>query len=644
MYLLFLILVSTFAPPDPEERLSILASKHRSHHVRITDEQSADFLTYDLDVTVVPDSCSIAGLVTMTAYHNEPLDSLFIDLDDALHVDAVHVDGLLSSFAHHTDQISIPGNPAFREGDTTEVAIQYHGRPVAGGFGSFICEPRGGIPQFWTLSQTDYARTWWPCHDTPSDKALVTVTVRVPYTQEECLVVSNGVLTGIHTIDGYTTYAWEEGYPIAPYLVSLAGTNYVIHEDTVPSLSGETIPVEYYVYPENEVIAVEDLSVTPDMIEAFEKRYGSYPFFGEKYATALVARSGAMEHQTATSYGDIHIRGDHYFDWITAHELAHQWWGDWVTCDSWEHIWLNEGFASFSEAVWAEENGGPTAYREYMRSQDYLLTSGNEFPGTVLFPDYEFSITVYDKGAWIVHMLRQIVGDDIFYEAMREYGSSFAYSTVSTSDLIAVFESRAGIDLQWFFDQWLLREGRPHLSLSWEQTQMFKGDSLHLRIEQIQDDLPYRFPLDLLLVGTTIDSLVTVEVTSGQEEYDLFVPFHVITWTVDPESRILLAVDEGPGDPGLIDPVFVVYPPFPNPFKRDIHFGLDLPESDSISLRIFNMAGQVVWKSGQITTGAGSTVVTWSGTGFNNDAPSGAYMAVVRTNSSSHIFRILRLE
>ena len=166
---------------------------------------------------------------------------------------------------------------------------------------------------------------------------------------EECRVVSNGICIGMYEEDGYTTYTWKEQYPIAPYLVSLAGTNYSAYTDSVQSISGEHITVEYYIYPENEAEALEDLSVTPAMITAFEKRYGSYPFQGEKYATALVARSGAMEHQTATSYGDVHIRGDHYFDWIIAHELAHQWWGDWVTCDSWDHIWLNEDWLHFQK-------------------------------------------------------------------------------------------------------------------------------------------------------------------------------------------------------------------------------------------------------------------------------------------------------
>lgn len=644
MCLILLLLIASFTPPDPAERISILQSGHHLRRPGISSDQPVDFLTYSLDITVNPDSCSISGSVTMTASPLEDIDTIFIDLADTLTTEAIYVDGAIRSFIHDNDRIVIPGNPIFTMGDTLTLEVRYRGVPVAEGFGSFICNPRGEVPQFWTLSQTDYARTWWPCHDTPSDKAMVTVHISVPYTPEECRVVSNGICIGMYEEDGYTTYTWKEQYPIAPYLVSLAGTNYSAYTDSVQSISGEHIPVEYYIYPENEAEALEDLSVTPAMITAFEKRYGSYPFQGEKYATALVARSGAMEHQTATSYGDVHIRGDHYFDWIIAHELAHQWWGDWVTCDSWDHIWLNEGLASFSEAVWVEDVWGPEAYKEYMRSQDYLLTSGNEFPGTVLYPEYEFSITVYDKGAWIVHMLRQMTGDEVFFRSLNEYGSSFAYSTARTPDLVSVFESQTGTDLQWFFDQWLLREGRPHLALSWERTRTFVGDSIRLQIDQIQNDLPYRFPLDLLFSGVTEDSLISVEVISAREEYDVFMPFQVTTWTIDPDSRVLLTVDDGPGDPNAIHPMFVVYPPFPNPFEYDIHFGLDLPEPDVISLKICNMAGYEVWNSGRIQMNAGSSEITWSGNRISGIAPSGAYLAILKTGTSEHVFRIIRLK
>lgn len=641
--ILFLLLSTGHLPPDPAERAAFLTTRHQPPPRTGRAQAGIDYLSYDIAISVYPTSCAIMGAVEMAVTPEDVLDTLRVDLSSALRIDSVLIDGSHASHAHQNDQIAIPLSDGAAPGDTLTIQVNYHGTPVAEGFGSFICTDRAAVPQFWTLSQTDYAHTWWPCHDSPSDKAMVSIAVSVPFSPDSFFVVSNGVLERTDFVDGMTIYRWRERYPIPPYLVSLAGTNYLQLTDEYHSIAGDSIPFRYWVYPEIKDEAEADFSNTPSMMRAFEERYGPYPFLGEKYAMALIRRSGAMEHQTATSYGDQHIRGDNYFDWIVAHELAHQWWGDWVTCDSWEHIWLNEGFASFSEAVWAEYNGGDDAYIEYMLSLDYLRTTGNDFPGTVFDPDYTFSITVYDKGAWIVHMLRRLLGDEIFWAALAEYGALHSYATVQTSDLVEICEARNGEDLRWFFDQWLLREGRPHLALSWARAAGAYGDSVMVTLSQQQAE-PYRLPTELRFWGDGQDTTLAVDLLEPVESFTYYFPFSVESWEIDPNHNILLAVDQGPGNPIEANPTLVFYPPTPNPSDDVVSFALTIPSETRAEVRIYNLLGRRVWRDSERFLPPGPGTLEWDGRlATGKRAPGGLYIVSVQANGEGAAFPLIRL-
>ncbi len=639
-----LLLVSQPPLPDPCERISFLSSRGFPAREPWVAQEGTDFLTYDIDISISPESCSISGAVLMTLVLEQNLDTLIVDLCSSMEVEEVDLETEQTAFSHDNDRLFVPLSASTGAGDTLSIKVSYGGNPTPLGFGSFICTTREGEPQFWTLSQTDYAHTWWPCHDTPRDKALVSMVVTVPYSPDSFFVAGNGVLEQTEYVDGLTTYFWREIHPIPPYLVSLAGTNYVTLMDNQISVTGDTIPIRYWVYPELLEDAREDFSLTTNMISAFEKSYGPYPFQGEKYAMALVRRSGAMEHQTVTSYGDEHILGDHHFDWIVAHELAHQWWGDWVTCGSWDHIWLNEGFASFSEALWAEHTGGEEAYRAYMLSQDYLLTSGNEFPGTVLYPDQTFSISVYDKGAWIVHMLRKLLGEETFWASLKRYGQTHSHSIAFTSDLVAACEEESNRELQWFFDQWLLREGRPHLELSWEKTSTFAGDSVSVKIDQVQIDEPYRLPMELRFIGTDSDTIVVVDLETMSEEFDFFLLFQVNDWEVDPNDNLLIMTDNGPGEPEEKTPTLFFYPPRPNPSRDFVSVGIDVPWSLQARLSVFDLLGRSVWQGRQNNLAPGWSTLTWEGL-LNNgaSAPSGLYLVKIQVENQTALFPLVRV-
>ncbi|RMG23488.1 MAG: hypothetical protein D6732_24745, partial [Methanobacteriota archaeon] len=363
----------------------------------------------------------------------------------------------------------------------------------------------------------------------------------------DLIVASNGLLTDVIPVgNNRHTFFWETHYPISTYLVSLAITNYAQFSDTYTSpLSGDTMSVDFYVYPEHLAQAQEDFNVTTSMIAAYASRFGEYPFINEKYGMAVFPWGGAMEHQTMTSYGAGLITGTHTFDWINAHELSHQWFGDMITMKSWHHIWLNEGFASYAEALWAEEIGGSTLYHAYVDAQD-----PGYFPGTVYVQDTTntnelFSTTVYNKGSWVLHMLRGVLGDSLFFTSLYNYANDpgFQYGNATTEDFRDVCEMVSGMDLDWFFEQWVYRPGRPHYLYSWNTTTSPPYITT-LSIMQ-QDSVPFKMPIPIHLTGLGLDTTIIVWDSLQTQEFQFTTDVPPADLEFDPQNWILKYVTEG---------------------------------------------------------------------------------------------------
>jgi aminopeptidase N len=269
------------------------------------------------------------------------------------------------------------------------------------------------------------------------------------------IVAANGSLES--TIDngnGTRTFHWHSSYPIVPYLVSLAIHPYAVNSDWyTPMAGGDPMEVRFYVYPDDVGNAAENNAKVVGMLEAFAPVFGEYPFITEKYGHAQFPWGGGMEHQTCTSIGG-------WWESIIAHELSHQWWGDMITCADFGHIWLNEGFASWSEAVYYESIGGPEAYRQYMDGMAYFG------PGTV-FVENPLSDNIfdgnlsYDKGAWLVHMLRGVLGDEDFFAGLAAYRAQYEHGSATTEQLRDALEGVSGRDLDAFMEQWVYGEYSP---------------------------------------------------------------------------------------------------------------------------------------------------------------------------------------
>lgn len=484
--------------------------------VIIAYQNSFDVLKYDLSLAFDMNNKSIDGELIMTADAlSDTLNIVYINFYDNMSVSNVEIGvndnsnpGGMSAvhFTRENDYIVVDTKDKLKRSQEFIIKITYSGKPKITGYDSFMFKNIYGSPVVYNLSEPDYAPVWWPCKDLPDDKALSDVSLRVPTGLK---AVSNGVLIdSLQNGDGTTTFSWKSTYPIATYLVSVVVAELSYWEDTYTSLDGNIqMPVVYYAFPKDSLHAYNDWKITPEMIRFFAKTFGEYPFINEKYGMAEFGwMMGAMEYQTITSMGFTLVTGTGVYEDIVAHELAHQWFGNAVTLKDWKNIWLNEGFATYSEALWKEYKGGKEAYFEQMKKTDY-----GYFNGTVYDPQgYIFSpsvyATVYQKAGWVLHMLRGVVGDSVFFSAIKQYFEKFKYKNAETSDLKAVFEEAAAQNLDWFFDQWVYKgTGRPKYEYSWK-FEDFPGTDKHtvkINIKQVQTDYDvYKMPIKIDIMTT----------------------------------------------------------------------------------------------------------------------------------------------
>jgi len=630
---------------------SVFAQQHAHEHIREMEAQRfakldrAEFTNlltspafdynvvyYRLQLSIDPVEQMIMGNVTVKAMAEVPgLRRIALDLTDGMVVSRVESGDKQLPFTHADHKVHITLPRSYSTGDMFEVVVHYGGRPIRTGFGSFSFDSRKGTPIISTLSEPFGARNWWPCQDHPADKAdSVDIVVTVP---SELIVASNGLLrSSTNDGDGTTTFFWAERYPITTYLVSLAITNYRTYSEYYHYSDTDSMEVQYYVYPESYDQAKEDFNVTVPMIARYADLFGEYPFVKEKYGMAQFPWSGAMEHQTCTSYGTWLIRGDHRYDWIVAHELAHQWFGDLITMTRWSHIWLNEGFASYAEALWAEHLGGPDEYHHYMQ---YFDTG--TFPTSVFVYDSTnasalFSKTVYNKGALVLHMLRHVMGDQAFFAALRTYVTSFAFGNATTEQFRDVCESVYGTDLDWFFQQWIYGRFRPVYEYSWQDSLVQSRHRLTLKIKQTQSSDFFKMPLDVRVTTQTGDTTLVVWCERAFHSFDFDFETAITDVAIDPDNWVLKEitqvtyVDEPP-----VPGVFAVHQNYPNPFNDGTTISFELPEEGNVTLNIYNLLGERVRRLVDGVQAQGLNQTRWDGNNDRGEAlPSGVYFYRIR--------------
>jgi aminopeptidase N len=544
---------------------------------------------YKLDLVITANPQYLNGVVTTKGIcENQSSMILLFDLMNTMYVDSVHLNGATSSHFQYSTSLNINLDTTFRDGTVLTIDIYYRGFPIGTGFGSFIIDEHSGTPWIWSLSEPFGARDWWPCKDHPSDKAdsadiIVTC-------DSSFKVGSNGKLISVNNNgDGTKTHHWQERYPIASYLISIAITNYMQFSNWFHYSPSDSMEVLNYVIPERYVNAQNALPKTIEMLEIFSDLFGLYPFINEKYGHADFGRGGAMEHQTMTSTTT-------YAENTIAHELAHQWFGDMITCRTWSDLWLNEGFAQYATALYLERKYGRSSYWNYMQNQ---LSNARRATGSLFVEDTTtvrnlFDVNrVYAKGASVLHMLRHVLGDSIFAKAMYGYAnhSQLKYSTASTEDFKNVCEQISGMDLTYFFNEWVYGEGYPRYSLNWNLKDLSNGYVVEVVLKQIPGEIQtniFTMPIDFKLIGSGWDTVVTVFNNASEQTFHFPVNRIIKNIQLDPDGWILKDMSEE------FNRNFILYQNYPNPCQSYTWISYALPSQMHINLTLYDLLGRKI--------------------------------------------------
>lgn len=475
------------APDLAQDPLRLALKHERAGAPRSRGLQEGwDVQHYEIAVWLRPERLVVEGEVTLTVLARADEPGALTLHADGPEIGALTVGGLAADWSREGDALRVSMPSGVLAGDTLDVTVSY----TAEGNMERAAGLNWGEPTY-SFHEPEGARRWLVLYDDPADKATLAWRVRAP---EADTVIANGVLQAT-TDNGDGTLTWDFVFdaPIASYLM-------VLHAGTYEGRLDERgqVPVYTWAYPWLADQAEALFSNTPDMIAAFSELWMDYPW--THYANVLAPFSGAMEHTTATTFSDGLVESE-WGELVNAHELAHHWWGDWVTLAEWPEIWLNEGFASYGETLWVEASRGEAAMAEYASAQRDSYLAWRELEGTfpLYDPEYMWGGTVYDKGAFVLHMLRAEVGDDAFFAGLRLYLEVHGGDVATTADLQAAMESSSGEDLSWFFDQWVYQAGEPSYQVRVLHRELKEGYQVDLHVTELTEG-EWRVPVELELV------------------------------------------------------------------------------------------------------------------------------------------------
>jgi aminopeptidase N len=493
-----------------------------------------DVRHYSLAVEVDPTEQRIDGRVTVSVVALKPIEIFEIDLDDRLEVMSVKSDDAVCQFRHAEGRIAVELRERWLEGERHEVTITYGGKPKVAlrppWIDGFVwSETPSGAPWIGVTDQSDGGDVWWPCKDHPSDEPDEGMDIALTF-PSGLVGLSNGrLIDEVDNGDGTATTTWRVSYPINNYLVTVNIAPYVRIEERYHGVDGTLDePLVFWAVPEYEQYARATWRQMPGILEVLGRRFGEYPFFDDKFAVVQAPFYG-MEHQTVVAYGALFTDNDFGFDDLLLHEVAHEWWGNKVSVSDWADFWIQEGFATYAEALYVFDTLGESRYLEYMaRLRDRIDDSQPVVQGKNLTSAQAYSGDIYFKGAWVLHSLRWLLGDEDFLTVIWRFAndSEYAYGLVSSQDLAELVFEVSGREIDWFWERYLYRAQEP----AWRVKRRLKGD--HDRITIIWDDRNFEMPLPVRVAGEDR----RLEMTGGRAS---FIVDRGATVEVDPLGRIL---------------------------------------------------------------------------------------------------------
>ena len=545
------------------------------------------------------------GKVTTRATCVVPLLTTYqVELSNNLTVSALTINGNAMNFTHSGDTITVGLTFPILENEVFEVIVDYEGLPPNSGsfFGGIFQDqsPSWGVNAMWTLSEPYAAHYWWPCKQDLYDKIDsmdIWLTVEEPNKAG-----SNGVLTQINDLgNGKKRYEWSTRYPMVYYLVSMAVAPYQEYNITANPVGLPPVFIQNYVYDVPNLLNTfqDDIDETVDMLEYFSTVYGPYPFAAEKYGHCMAPLSGGMEHQTMTTQG-------YFVRDLTAHELGHQWFGDNVTCGTWEDIWLNEGFATYSEYLFQEHMSPGTGLNMMQQTHNSVKSQngGSVFVDDVTSPNRIFSSRLtYNKGCALVHMIRHWINDDeLFFDILQTYQTEKAFDVAITQELEDLLERESGIVFDDFFNDWFRGEGFPLFDITWSQQDSVFAINFQQTPSTANGPAFFHTPLEVELTfagGST--RTLRHRIDEGDQSFGWLINEDVINVQIDPALWVLKDVQSVSNDNSLVFDGEVIDPDAP------VDTVSSLANAENLGLALYPNPGQGMlsfegWKEGdQIT-------------------------------------------
>jgi aminopeptidase N len=490
-----------------------------------------------------PAQTFIRGAVTSYFVATQPLmTSIQFELNASMSADSATHHGFTYNVNHTGNIVTVPFGEIIAEGTLDSVTVYYHGNPTVSGFGSFGNQLHAGAPAMWTLSEPYGAADWWPSKNDLTDK-IDSIDVYA-ITPKGNHVASNGVLVSETPFGiNFTLAHWKHRYPIVSYLIAIASTNYARFSDYYVT-GNDSLQVLNYVYPEDSLALRENAKTVLPSMALFEDLFAPYPFRAEKYGHAQFGWGGGMEHQTMTFLGKGAFNHE-----IIAHELAHQWFGDMITCGSWQDIWLNEGFATYSTGL---------TYEHLFDGYYWPIWKNNNIsyvcaqPGGSVFCDDTTSVDrifdsrlSYSKGAVLLHTLRWVVGDDAFFAAMKNYlnDPKLKHGFARTADFKRHVEATSGKDLTEFFADWFYGQGFPTYTVEAGQ---LPENQTSVTIYQSQSHPSVSFfemPVPVMFYGGSKDSLLVFNHTFSGQMFTANLDFAIDSIKFDPDLWLISTLD-----------------------------------------------------------------------------------------------------
>ncbi len=515
-------------------------------------DRTFDLLHIKLDLLINPERSHFTGKATLSlAAINDGLTSVELDAID-LEIRRAEADGLGTlDFETQAKKVVVRLPRPLKSGETLALSFEYEATPRRG---LWFVKPDDAYPkrpfQVWSQGEDEDNRYWFPCYDYPNDRATSELLVTVP---AKFTAISNGRLVTVEEEKGEKRFHWIQEIPHSSYLISL-----VIGELTEVKEQFDGIPVQYYVSKGREAEAKRSFGNTVDMLRFFSDKIGiKYPY--PKYAQVCVANFifGGMENTSATTITETTLHDerahlDFTSDGLVAHELAHQWWGDLLTCRDWSHAWLNEGFATYFEALYREYHEGEDEFRQNMaqKAEEYFKEDKERYRRpivcrTYFHPAEVFDRHLYQKASWVLHGLRFLLGDDLFWKSLRHYAKKHYAGIVETDDLRKAIEEATGRNLEWFFEQWLYKAGHPEFRMKYSYND--DTQTVSLTVAQVQDpsiETPiFRTPVEVSFLTSRGEQTFKVQVSEKEQSFSFALGERPRGVMFDPKNWILKSVE-----------------------------------------------------------------------------------------------------